>query len=753
MSPNRIKAPIPPWAVTPARPPGFRLLGEAQSVVYWETDRAGGLVPTAGDWDRFPGCPPGQGRGADWLKDVVKEDRKDCRAAWKGAVKNGSPMAFLFRMAGSGPRPRWIRSRAVPVPGEDGVRLSGSFEDITPEMEGVITMHEGWSVTLSLLDYSPLPTSVVSMATGELLYSNLSLKALLGVPEALAGKLDPAMFYADKQDLEALKNQVAQRGLVEDFECRMKTLDGTGFWASLTARRIIFMGTPVRIVTIRDITNSKAMLDRLAESERRFRHLFEQHSAIMLLVLPQDGRILDANPSACAFYGYSLDQIRRMTIHGINDLEPGALADELSKAITRKVNHFTFSHRLASGERRVVEVESVPIEWSGLIVLFSIVHDITERRLAEEALKRSEMVLKQAQDLGGMGHFILDAETGAVETSAMLDHILGLPPGEPRTLDTLRGAIHPAFLQELLSSGSGTATSREVQGEFSLRSDDPRLVRWVQVRALLETPRSGQGDKVLGTVLDITQRRHQEMLGMEMEAQVAKGRMAAYIAHEINGPLAGIKNAFLLVESALPPDHPDRRYADLIKEEIKRISTIVKMLYELNKPVDPNPEDVAVGKVLGEIRTLLVSYARTRRVEIVQSEKGLDATARLNVSAIRQLLYNLIQNAIEASPAGGKVTCEAELAAGTLRLSITDEGPGVPADLTERIWDQGFTTKGESPQGGLGLGLATCMRLVTCMGGTLQFRNGAGGGCTFTALVPEAKAVLPKNRLEVETQP
>lgn len=745
MSPCRVQAPIPPWAVTPTQPPGFRTLVDAGPIVYWQTGPGGRLVLTGGTWEAFSEGASGHGVHGDWWKAVVERDRKECSRVWRKAVREGRPLAFLFQMEGTAGQPRWIRCRATPVHGVDGayLHLAGSFEDITHEMDSARALLEGWAVTLNLLDLSPLPTSVVSMETGKVVYSNHAMTELLGIPEPLDKELDPKSFYVDPKDLLSLQTQVVVKGLVEDFECRMKTQGGAVFWASLNARRISFHGQPMRIVTIRDINQSKAMLDRLAESERRFRNLFEQHAAIMLLIRPQDGQILDANPSACRFYGYPIEELRGMSIDRINVLPPGVLAEEMKRALTQKVNHFTFPHRLATGEKRVVEVESVPIELDGSIALFSIVHDVTVRRIAEEALKQSEMVLKQAQELGGMGHFILDLGTGAVEASAMLNQILNLPEGGPKTLDTLRSAIHPAFLQEFLGPQARDAGVEDLHSEFSLRSDDPRQIRWVQVRAHMEISGGGRVAKVLGTVLDITQRRRQEMIGIEMESQVAKGRMAAYIAHEINGPLAGIKNAFLLVESALPPDHPDRQYAELIKVEIKRISTIVKMLYELHKPVDPNPVDVAVGTVIRDIRTLLSSYARTRRVELLQTEGGFDGMARLNISAFRQLLYNLIQNAIEASPAGGKVTCDAQIAKGRVRIRISDEGAGVPEELADRIWDAGFTTKEVSPQGGLGLGLATCMRLVTCMGGSLEFKNGPEGGCTFTARIPEASASSP----------
>jgi diguanylate cyclase (GGDEF)-like protein/PAS domain S-box-containing protein len=142
---------------------------------------------------------------------------------------------------------------------------------------------------------------------------------------------------------------------------------------------------------------SRKNKDISAPDEQIFRHVFDGHSAVMLLVEPQSGNILDANQAAVDFYGYPKLKLCSMAIHEINTLPPEQIADERQKAINEERNYFIFPHRLASGEERIVEVHSSPIALHDKQVLFSIIHDITARKQAEDNLRRRTNELTSLQ--------------------------------------------------------------------------------------------------------------------------------------------------------------------------------------------------------------------------------------------------------------------------------------------------------------------------------------------------------------------
>jgi PAS domain S-box-containing protein len=139
----------------------------------------------------------------------------------------------------------------------------------------------------------------------------------------------------------------------------------------------------------------QAQQEKLQESGKQFRNMFLGHSAAMLLIEPVSGRILDANNAASEFYGYSKEQLKSKSINEINTLSPGEAAAERLKALHHESNHFLFRHRMASGEIRDVEAYSTPIDAGGETVLFSILHDITERRKNEEILAKLLLVSEE----------------------------------------------------------------------------------------------------------------------------------------------------------------------------------------------------------------------------------------------------------------------------------------------------------------------------------------------------------------------
>ncbi|MDZ7805315.1 EAL domain-containing protein [Thiohalophilus sp.] len=122
----------------------------------------------------------------------------------------------------------------------------------------------------------------------------------------------------------------------------------------------------------------------LAESEARFRNIFEKNSSVMLLVNPDTGHIVEANNSAIDYYGYTADELIGMPISDINTLPPKQIQEHIDKARNEETNYFMFQHRLASGEARDVEVYSTPIYTGSGSLLFSIINDVTDRKRAEE---------------------------------------------------------------------------------------------------------------------------------------------------------------------------------------------------------------------------------------------------------------------------------------------------------------------------------------------------------------------------------
>ena len=310
----------------------------------------------------------------------------------------------------------------------------------------------------------------------------------------------------------------------------------------------------------------------------------------------------------------------------------------------------------------------------------------------------------------------------------------GLDPDPEDLSSLLVGASGPAFLEEILALAGGASAFR---GECPLRIAGGGI-RTISLNVSVSPGYEQTLGRVLVSFIDITDRLQMAATLRDLDRLSAKGQMAAYIAHEINNPLAGIKNAFALLEPAIPADHPHRRYADLIRREIDRIAGIIRTMYDVYRPPSPELAEVALAEVCLDIQSLLAPRCRTHGVEIALAvQPGL--RLRCNEGLLRQVLFNLVQNAVEASPRDGSVRLGGARTGEDTEISVDDQGEGIPPAMAERVFEQGFSTKRGSRMTGLGLGLSTCKNLVETMGGSLQFTSpGPGLGCSFQVRLPHS---------------
>jgi signal transduction histidine kinase len=232
------------------------------------------------------------------------------------------------------------------------------------------------------------------------------------------------------------------------------------------------------------------------------------------------------------------------------------------------------------------------------------------------------------------------------------------------------------------------------------------------------------------------QMRRLEKQRNEAEKQAAIGRMAARIAHEINNPLAGIKNSFLLVKRAIPTDYKHYEFVGRIERELDRIARIVRQMFEVYKPERSAPAMTNMSNVLGDVAALLEGNARAQGVNIITDASEASDAVRLHEDSVRQVLFSLVQNAIEASPQGGTVKLRAAHNDNVLTLSIADEGSGISPEVGAHIFEPFFTTKSELMTGGLGLGLAITKGVVESLGGVLSYESEVGKGTTFKIHLP-----------------
>ncbi len=334
-----------------------------------------------------------------------------------------------------------------------------------------------------------------------------------------------------------------------------------------------------------------------------------------------------------------------------------------------------------------------------------------------------------------------DVASGELHRSDDLLRHLGYEPGAmDRTLSGWLAITHPDDRSRVAEAFAVLAEPGHDSFEAEYRVATPHG-DWhavVDRGRVIETDSNGRVRRVMGITADVTQSRRAEQELREVEALSGMGRVAARVAHEINNPLAGIRSAFTLIKDAVPLEHPHRHYVGAIEREVERIAGVTRQLYEVYRP-EAEPGEASLFTITSDAVALLEQVNRSANVEIVVDLEGVPPVVPVSGGLLRQIVYNLVQNAVDASPVGGTVDIKGRLEQRTLTIAVADQGPGVPVELRERIFEPFFTTKNAKLRtSGMGLGLTMVARSVTAAGGEIDVAEVPGGGAVFTVRLPIA---------------
>lgn len=416
-------------------------------------------------------------------------------------------------------------------------------------------------------------------------------------------------------------------------------------------------------------------------------------------------------------------------------------------------------------------------------------YKLVKQRRAEEALRNSEASLAQAQGIAHLGNWSWDLQTNEVRWSDEMFAIFGLPPQEfglpyeevlayiaPEDRERLKEAVEQSLYQ-----GKPFNLDYRV-----VRQDGSDCHIHAQGEATLDE--TGKPIRFVGTLQDVTERKRAEeeilRLNQELEqrviertAQLAtanaelkeamtrldllnqelrrasemKSQFLANMSHELRTPLNSILGFTQLLKEDLADklDEEGRQSLGIIENSGKHLLALINDVLDLSKVeagrVELELEAVDVGAAVASVCETVKAMAMHKRISLENRvEVGLPAVTA-DLVRLKQIIFNLVSNAVKFTPQGGQVWIEATPAREVIEISVCDTGVGIPKAELDRIWEAFHQVDASRTreEGGTGLGLALSKRLVEMQGGTIWVESEVGKGSRFSFTLPLSSAPAP----------
>jgi two-component system sporulation sensor kinase A len=593
---------------------------------------------------------------------------------------------------------------------------------------------------------SDLKGTITSINPAALALSGLKRDEVIGKNISQLKALNPRDI---PRILRVYNSAVTNGGKLAPTQISIRHEDGTQGWIEVRPNFIMQNGRISGLQSIIiDITerrkNEKKLrqyagnLERIVENRtRKTRFLSDVASSIeqAVVVTDNEGRITYVNHAFEDMFGYKPKEILGHDTSILGYIEP-------DQGRHNEVLHALKSRRYWSGERLYNRKNATAFPASAFISTLrdksgkaigrlGLITDITEKRNLEDRLHRSEERLRRIFDNAPVAMILTDANGRYVEVNDAQCRLSQTSREEllkQNYLNQLDLSLQPSFKTAL----QGRVTEEE--GWYTTTSSS--LTYWVRT---IFAPVFDSKEKVNGVIIlseDKTEKKKLEEQLFEQSRLAFIGATAAMVGHDLRNPLQAIVNTLYLLKrktSTAIPGQADRQDVEKITEALEQqvdyMNKIVSDLQDYARPVKLELTEISVQDLIDES---LMTVAIPSTVEVSKTYDPNLPKLSIDRTHMKRVFINLITNAIQAMPEGGKLTIKSFKAERVALISIRDTGSGIPRENMDRLFQPLFTTKAK----GQGLGLAVCNRLVGTHGGEITVESEPDKGSVFTISLP-----------------
>ncbi|MBN1693076.1 MAG: PAS domain S-box protein [Dehalococcoidales bacterium] len=593
---------------------------------------------------------------------------------------------------------------------------------------------------------SPQAISITTIKEGRFIEANDSLSRMTGYThdELIGNKSVELKMWADDNDRKRVMKTLEKKGRVYNEELQFYAKNGDIQILLFSAEKINIGGEECVISSSTDVTEIKKIEQALRDSEEKFSKAFRSIPEAVSIATLKGGIFLEVNDSFVSIIGYSREETIGHTSKELNFwVNPG---DRYRmKQLLEKRGHFEneeFILRNKSHEIRTVLLSADVINLGGRPCMLTVGNDITERKQIEQALQESEEKFAKAFRASPQVISITRLSDGVFkEINESFCRVLGYSREEVigRSSSELDVWVNRDDRKDMVShlKKYGRVSNKEFR--YRTKSGEIRNMLWSADQIELDGETC-----VLAVTVDITDYKRMEVKALEVEnlkqLDRLRAELLANVSHELRTPLASIKGfATMLIDydKRLTPAEK-REYLETIDKNADRLVELIEQLLEMSRL---GVGMLSIKKVPADIITLcqtVISEALVRAPEHIFKSDLPPRLPKINIDSrrIRQVLDNIIDNAVKYSDPGTEISLSVQKIDGELLFTIIDHGTGIPKSDMPQLFQRMF----HSPRGqklgvaGAGLGLSICKGLIESHGGKIwiESEEGVGTRCFFT---------------------
>jgi two-component system NtrC family sensor kinase len=599
----------------------------------------------------------------------------------------------------------------------------------------------------------------ISSKEGKLITANQTLIDMLGY-ESKAEFLAIDMthdLYQRPEDRRKLQEIIEREGRVVDYEEIYKRKDGSIIPVLLTSHvRYDSAGNVLGYEgIIVDQSRRIQMGKSLKASQEDFKRLFE-NMPTGVFFSSTEGKFLNANRALLDMLGYdSKDEFLNIDIAKDLYVRPQD-RQKFKKLVERHGHVVDYEVEFKRKDGRTVPVlltGHVRYDQKGNVIGYEGLNiDISRRKLMERQLKEAHDFINK----------IIQSSPNAIMAADIKGNILIWNRAAEETLGyTATNVIGKMNIDRIYPEGTARKVMQMVRSPEHGGVGRLKAYPMVYVRhdgtvvegnlsAALIYDADGKEIATVGSFVDLKERlemeralrRTQEQL-LQSEKLAAMGRLTSQVAHELNNPLYGIMNTLELLKTEISPQSKRRKVLEMALSETVRLSDMLRKMLSFSKPDQQEKQAVDLNMALDEI--LLLHEKQLQENDIKTKTSFNERLPKINASKdqLRQVFLNLVANARDAMPDGGRLSVTTTADDENVKIEIADTGSGIEEEHLKKIFDSFFTTKDSVK--GVGLGLSVCYGFIKDHGGDIDVKSKVGSGTTFTITFPIFQQSAEKN--------